>query len=126
MNDRSPRENVSPFGVGSYTAAEAARLLHTYPLNIRRWMAGYAYRKGGKRRSMPPLWQSQIPITDEHVEIGFRDLVELRFVKAFIEAGVGLLAIRNCLAYARELVNEERPFATRRFQTDGRTIFLES
>ena len=60
------------------------------------------------------------------MEIGFRDLIELRFVKAFTDAGVGLLAIRNCLAYARDCVRDEHPFSTRRFQTDGRTIFLES
>ena len=63
---------------------------------------------------------------DDQLELGFRDLIELRFVKAFLDAGVGLLAIRNCLAYARNLVDDERPFSTRRFRTDGRTIFLES
>lgn len=74
---------------------------------------------------MPPLWQSQLTMIDEHLEIGFRDLIELRFVKAFVDAGVGLLAIRNCLEYARECVQDDHPFSTRRFQTDGRTIFLE-
>lgn len=34
-----------------------------------------------------PLWSSQWPIVDNHLEIGFRDLIELRFVKAFTEAG---------------------------------------
>jgi uncharacterized protein (DUF433 family) len=127
MRKAEPSEYADAvFGVGSYTAPEAARLLNTAPINIRRWMRGYSFGKGGKKRQMPPLWQSQIPVIDEHVEIGFRDLIELRFVTAFIGAGVGLKAIRNCLDYARELVQEDRPFATRRFQTDGRTIFLES
>ena len=58
--------------------------------------------------------------------IGFRDLIELKFVNAFVEAGVGLKAIRNCLEYARECVGDDHPFSTRRFRTDGRTIFLES
>lgn len=75
---------------------------------------------------MPPLWLPQLPQKEGHVEIGFRDLIELRFVKAFIDAGVGLKAIRNCLDLARELVRDDYPFATRRFRTDGRTIFLES
>ncbi|WP_246666007.1 hypothetical protein [Aquamicrobium sp. LC103] len=75
---------------------------------------------------MPPLWSSQHAEVEDHLEIGFRDLIELRFVKAFIDAGVGLLAIRNCLEYARKCVEDERPFSTRRFETDGRTIFLES
>ncbi len=75
---------------------------------------------------MPPLWTTQHASIEDHLEIGFRDLIELRFVKAFVDAGVGLLAIRNCLEYARECAKDERPFSTRRFQTDGRTIFLES
>lgn len=89
-------------------------------------MAGYSYREGGEVRRMPPLWRTQIPVMDDHLEIGFRDLVELRFVKAFVEAGVGLNVVRRCLDYARELINDPRPLATQRFKTDGRTIFLES
>jgi uncharacterized protein (DUF433 family) len=114
------------FGVGSYTAPEAARLLKTSALNINRWLKGYTYRRSGQERRMPPLWDSQHSNITDHLEIGFRDLIELRFVKAFVDAGLGLLAIRNCLEYARECANDERPFSTRRFQTDGRTIFLES
>lgn len=113
-------------GVGSYTAPEAARLLKTSALNLNRWLRGYTYRRAGEERRMPPLWTSQHADVQEHLEIGFRDLIELRFVKAFVDAGLGLLAIRNCLEYARECAHDERPFSTRRFQTDGRTIFLES
>jgi uncharacterized protein (DUF433 family) len=115
-----------PAGTGSYTAPEAARLLRTSSRNINRWIAGYSFRHNGEKRAMPPLWQSQLAMIDDHLEIGFRDLIELRFVKAFVDAGVGLLAIRNCLEYARECAKDERPFSTRRFQTDGKTIFLES
>ncbi|TKT81489.1 hypothetical protein XW59_005865 [Aquamicrobium sp. LC103] len=93
---------------------------------MNRWLRGYTYRRSGEERRMPPLWSSQHAEVEDHLEIGFRDLIELRFVKAFIDAGVGLLAIRNCLEYARKCVEDERPFSTRRFETDGRTIFLES
>lgn len=113
-------------GVGSYTAVEAARLLRTKPINVNRWLRGYTYKRAGEIRQMPPLWTTQHAAIEDHLEIGFRDLIELRFVKAFVDAGVGLLAIRNCLDYARECVRDDRPFSTRRFQTDGRTIFLES
>ncbi|MBS0260100.1 MAG: hypothetical protein JSR13_20505 [Proteobacteria bacterium] len=113
-------------GVGSYTSPEAARLLRTTPLNVNRWLRGYTYKRSGEARQIPPLWTTQHVSVEDHLEIGFRDLIELRFVKAFIDAGVGLLAIRNCLEYARECAKDDRPFSTRRFQTDGRTIFLES
>jgi uncharacterized protein (DUF433 family) len=119
--------NADLFGVGSYTIQEAARLLGTPAINISRWMKGYSYRRGGQIYTSPPLWKTQWPANHEdQFELGFRDLIELRFVKVFTEAGVGLLAIRNCLDFARELVKDDHPFSTRRFRTDGKTIFLES
>lgn len=119
--------NADPFGIGSYTIRETARLLRTSPTTISRWMRGYSFKRKGKVHTSPPLWQTQWPAGDNgRIELGFRDLIELRFVKAFTDAGVGLLAIRNCLDYARDLVGDERPFSTCRFRTDGRTIFLQS
>lgn len=115
-----------PFGVGSYTAVEAARLLGLSATNIRRWMLGYDHGPKGERRHSPPLWTSQLAMIEDQLEIGFRDLIELRFVKAFVDAGVGLLTVRNCLVYAREVIQDDHPFSTRRFRTDGKTIFLES
>lgn len=73
---------------------------------------------------MPPLWQPQLPAHERHIELGFRDLIELRFVSAFIDKGLGIHTIRCCLGHASALVGDNRPFSTRRFHTDGRTIFL--
>jgi uncharacterized protein (DUF433 family) len=115
-----------PLGIGFYTVPEAARLLRVSALSVRRWLGGYTFIKKGKKVRMPPLWKPQLPAYEHHLELGFRDLIELRFVKAFIEAGLSLKTIRSCLEYAREVVKDERPFSTRRFQTDGRTIFLDS
>jgi hypothetical protein len=50
----------------------------------------------GKEVKIPPLWTPELPAFEDHVELGFRDLIELRFVKAFVRAGLGLKAIRNC------------------------------
>ncbi len=122
----SPIPSPDLIGVGSYTAPEAARLLKTSSLNVNRWLHGYTFKRNGVEKHMPPLWTTQHVDIEEQLEIGFRDLIELRFVKAFLDAGLGLLAIRNCLKYARECAKDDRPFSTRRFQTDGRTIFLES
>jgi uncharacterized protein (DUF433 family) len=95
-------------------------------LNIRRWLGGYTYQKDDKAVAMPLLWRPQLPAYDQHMEFGFRDLIELRVTKGFLDTGLSLITVRNCLEYARECANDERPFSTRRFQTDGRTIFLES
>lgn len=126
MTVRPQALDAELFGIGSYAAAEAARLIGTSAINVSRWLKGYTYRRNQVEHRIAPLWSAQWPITNSHLEIGFRDLVELRFVKAFVDAGVGLLAIRNCLEYARECADDDRPFSTRRFQTDGRTIFVES
>lgn len=119
-------KDASLLGIGFYTVPEAARLLKIAPLNIRRWLGGYTYTRDGETVKMPPLWQPQLPGYERHIELGFRDLIELRVIKSFLESGLSILTVRNCLEYARECAKDERPFSTRRFQTDGRTIFLES
>lgn len=117
---------VAPLGIGYYTVPEAGRLLRVAPRKINRWLGGYVFVSNGVSIDMPPLWEPQLPSFGDKIELSFRDLIELRFVNAFLDAGVGLKAIRNCIAYARECVADDHPFSTRRFQTDGRTIFLDS
>ncbi|HEY0803140.1 MAG TPA: hypothetical protein VGD54_20060 [Steroidobacteraceae bacterium] len=120
------QSNVIPLGIGYYTVPEAARLLKMPPVNIRRWLGGYRYTKGDDEFVVPPLWTPQLPRQEDHLELGFRDLIELRFVHAFTKAKLSLITIRRCLEFARDCVEDDRPFSTRRFQTDGRTIFLNS
>jgi uncharacterized protein (DUF433 family) len=127
MQERLHNAEIVPIGVGYYTAAEAARLLKTTPRNISRWLGGYSYKvSDGHIVETTPLWSPQLPRLGESLEIGFRDLIELRFVLAFIRHGVGLNVIRRCLDSARKIIGEERPFSTHRFRTDGKSIFLES
>lgn len=113
-------------GIGLYSVADASQLLKESPRNIRRWLGGYTYTRDGDTFHVPALWMPDLERNEERLELSFRDLIELRFVKAFLEAGIGLKAIRNCLSYARECVESDRPFSSGKFRTDGRTIFLES
>lgn len=126
MNAPIRNVEIVPLGIGYYTVPEAARLLKIAPRSINRWLAGYKFEVGEKTLSMPPLWTPELPASEHHLELSFRDLIELRFVKAFMDAGLGLKTIRTCLEYAKECVSDERPFSTRKFRTDGKTIFLES
>lgn len=57
--------------------------------------------------------------------IGFRDLLELRIVKAFVEKKVPLQVIRIAIGNARRLLGDY-PLTTHRFLTDGRSIFHEA
>jgi hypothetical protein len=76
-----------PLGIGYYSVPEAARLLHLPQTRIRRWLGGYtSSSRTGERRNIPPLWSPQLPAFENHIELGFRDLIELRFVSAFVGA----------------------------------------
>jgi uncharacterized protein (DUF433 family) len=117
---------VQEIGVGFYNVGEVSRLTKIPHVNIRRWLAGYTYRSKGTAIAMAPLWLPQLPPDGDELQLGFRDLIELRFVQAFIANGLKLRTIRACIQYAREVVGDDRPFSTQRFQTDGKTIFLDS
>jgi uncharacterized protein (DUF433 family) len=126
-------------GRGVYGTPEALRLVNfrrSYgdahkPISaqtIARWLSGYDYKVGGKMRHAKPLWRPDYaPQNDAEkvMELSFRDLIELRFVKTFRDQGLSLQTIRECFGRAVEAVRDERPFSTRRFRTDGKTIFLE-
>lgn len=110
------------FGVGVYSVSEAARMIDMPPRNLRRWLSGYDHH--GKRED--PLWLPQYALdADEPMVIGFRDLVEARIVNSLRNMRIGLPTIRRCIARARELIGDDRPFSTRQFKTDGKSLFLE-
>lgn len=125
MLQNATPSDVAQIGTGFYTVPEAARLLKIRPLTIRRWLGGYSYAKGDKVVKLPPLWTPQLPAYAHHIELGFRDLIELRVIKGFIDAGLSLITIRQCLDFARECAGDDRPFSTQQFRTDGRRIYLE-
>jgi uncharacterized protein (DUF433 family) len=125
-------------GLGVYGAADALRLINFRRSDgtlhktisrqtVARWLRGHDYEARGKARHSAPLWRPDYPIEDGDnvLELSFRDLIELRFVKAFRDWGLSLQTIRDCFSRAVEAVQDERPFSTRRFRTDGKTIFLE-
>jgi uncharacterized protein (DUF433 family) len=119
-------ENALSLGIGYYGVTEASELIRIPALRIRRWLAGYHFVSRDQTHFSEPLWTPQLPRANGHLELGFRDLMELRFIDAFVRADLSLQAIRKCLAVAREAVGDERPFSTARFRTDGRTIFLQA
>ncbi|WP_433694043.1 DUF433 domain-containing protein [Herbaspirillum seropedicae] len=109
-------------GIGLYTLQEAERLTGADPREARRWLFGYKHANGYSE----PLWRTQMADLDEKMKvIGFRDLLELRIVKAFVEKNVPLQVIRVALTNARKLFGDY-PFTANRFLTDGRSIFHEA
>jgi uncharacterized protein (DUF433 family)/DNA-binding transcriptional MerR regulator len=135
----APRTVDNALGRGSYGSFEALRLINfqrpevarpvtgdrhrVTRITVARWLYGYKHGPAFSK----PLWQPDYtPTEDEPVlEVSFRDLIELRFVKTFRDLGLSLQTIRECFDRAVEVVQDQRPFSTRRFRTDGRTIFYE-
>ena len=51
------------------------------------------------------------------------ELMELHFIKMFRDEGVSLQVIRKASVAAAKRFNSEYPFAVKRFDTDGKTVF---
>ena len=111
-------------GVGLYSVSEAARLTRIPARRIRRWVEGYAWGAAGARRSGPVV-ESQLAAIDGSIGLGFRDLMEVRFVDAFRRVGVSWPVLRIAHQRAAELFETAHPFNTKRFLSDGRRIFAE-
>jgi DNA-binding transcriptional MerR regulator/uncharacterized protein (DUF433 family) len=97
-------------GVGLYSMAEAARLLHVHPTTLNRWTD----RDDGL---VAPKFAAS-----EHT-ISFLELMELHFIKMFRESGVTLPVIRKASQIAAERFSTEYPFSVKRFDTDGKSVF---
>lgn len=115
----------SPLGIGIYSYADAARFIGAEPRELRRWMLGYTHKgSNGRQVFSLPLWDSQL--SDSEIEgLGFKDLIELRFVHTFRDEGVPLHVIRRTLAVAKERLSTPYPFTCKKFKTDGKRIFME-
>lgn len=115
----------SPFiGAGIYTVPEAARLTRVSPPRIRRWLKGYDFRTKKTRHHAQPVWAGQLAPIEGVLAVGFRDLMEIRFVNAFLKAGVSWKTMRAAHLAAKAKLGSDQPFCTHEFVTDGRAILL--
>jgi uncharacterized protein (DUF433 family) len=117
--------NYQLIGKGLYTLLEASRITHVPPRSIVRWTRGYNYRYKGERYFSEPLVARELdPINGKPI-LSFLDLIEIRFLNAFRSYGVSWKAIRISARVATEILKTSHPFSTKRFRTEGRTIFAE-
>jgi uncharacterized protein (DUF433 family) len=117
------RSRVDPVAGGFYTVQEAARLLHiSQPARIKDWL------QGRKSTQTGPVIQRQYQPIGDAQELGFWDLIEVRFVEHFRRQGVSLQALRKAAQTARELWHQQHPFATSKskYLTNRKTIFQET
>jgi uncharacterized protein (DUF433 family) len=114
----------SLLGVGVYSVPEASRLTGVSAQRIRRWLTGYTFKAGKGLHAAPPLWQRRI-VSEGSLALSFRDLLEVRFVNAFRRHGVRWKTIRIAAERAAEILHDTHPFSTKKFKTDGRSIFAD-
>lgn len=114
-------------GTGIYPLHQAARLVGAEPRSLRRWLQGYMRKNKGQHVRSEPLWTTQFTGQDLPGDvIGFRDLLELRMVAAFVEHGVDLKVIRATIQAATQYFGNDYPLTNRQFRTDGKRIFLQA
>jgi uncharacterized protein (DUF433 family) len=118
-------ERVPGLGLGVYTHREAAMLAGIRPERVARWVRGYRFKgRAGQPSASAPIFESDWEIQPgAPVTLSFLDLVEMLFVKAFLDEGVSMPTIRKAALEGARLFQVKHPFCVKRFETDGRTIF---
>jgi uncharacterized protein (DUF433 family) len=112
-------------GTGIYSVTEAASLTKVSASRIRRWLRGYRYTTSREERVSPAVWRPQLGEIAGCLALGFRDLLEVRFVSAFLDRGVTWKTLRRAGQTATTLFGTSHPFSTQRFKTDGRGVFAD-
>ena len=106
--------------VGVYTVAEAAHLIGVSEQRVRGWISGYP------RRHAAPIIQNELGWSNKRLALSFRNLMEMRFIARFEDAGVSFLHIRSVMDEVRQTTNHPHPFSTNIvFRTDGKRIVGE-
>lgn len=106
-----------PLSGGFYTVAEVTRILRLgNPSLVTNWLSGNA----SARPTLVRQYQNA-------PDVGFWDLMEVRFVSYFRGKGVSLQHIRKAASRARDRFETDHPFALSNvtFKTDRKTIFAE-
>lgn len=112
-----------PVAGGFYTVREAARLLGiAQPSKITGWLHGH------KSRGRGPIIQRQYQPIEGAQELGFLDLIEVRFVEHFRKQGVSLQGLRRAAETARDQWKQQHPFATSstKYLTDRIEVFSKT
>jgi uncharacterized protein (DUF433 family) len=113
-------DGMNLLSTGIYTVAEAAALLGVTKRRARGWVAGYE----GTQRS--PLIENELgPFgrVNGRLAFSFANLMEMKFIKFFEDAGLKPSYIRSIFDQARRELHVPHPFATKAvFRTDGMKI----
>lgn len=105
-----------PLSGGFYTAHEAGRILGLNgPTLVKNWL--------GQTKALPTL----VGQYKDAPDVGFWDLIEVRFIAYFRKQGVSLQHLRKAADRARQRFGTDHPFALSgvQFKTDRKRIFAD-
>jgi len=102
----------------AYSISVTSRLTGINKWSVSRWLRGYKYA-GGEQR---PVVKSKIPPVLPYAS--FLDLIDLLFVKMFLDRSFSLQRVRKALDDARDHLQTPH-FARSNFFTSGRDIILQ-
>lgn len=102
------------FETGFYSRREAARLLHATPKEISNWIRDYLKtRPDGSEKVVGAAVETSVR---DYGALTFAELIELRYVKRFRQAGISLQKIRQAAERGR-LSGTAFPFTGKRWAT---------
>jgi uncharacterized protein (DUF433 family) len=107
----------------TYSITEASQLVGVSKWRVRSWLRGYeySYSVGSEKREGK---QDPIVRRSEEPQASFLDLIDLLFVRRFLDRGFTLQYLRKALEDARKLLGTPH-FARSTFFTSGKKIVLE-
>jgi len=104
------------FNTGIYTISDVAKYSKLPSQRVRGWVAS---------ADKVPLIKKEIPHFDKNIYLSFYDLMEIRFIKYFLDKGVKRNQIFAAYKKARKELHKDNPFATK-FTTDGLHIYADN
>lgn len=122
----SPKASDIPM----YTAAMAGYLTGISAGRVRRWLKGYSFQYAVKHpKEARTIMSYKGPVvighgTGESQYASFLDLIDLLFIRRFLEAGISLQKMRKALEEAKERIGIYH-FAQQMFFTDGKAIYVK-
>jgi len=122
LTPKAETRTATLVGKGIYPIPVAARLSKVSERRIRYWLKRL---ESENAREDNRFWQGEHQPIDLKIVLGFLDLQEVRFVEAFLRAGVSWKVLRAAHEVARKRYHNEHPFCTRTFATDGKHIIEE-
>jgi len=123
QSDKNSMKSENPYNIPLYFPAEVARFANISKYRVHRWLEGYEYSYESERIKQPPVVKKMGRDIDYPNYASFYDLVDLLFVRHFLDYGLSLQKIRKAFNEAEQILGTSH-FVHQSFFTDGKNICM--